>query len=100
MLALRHRVAALIPALLGFGTLFVVHIPKGWKDRRQRWIGAGLTALISLLILSGYLLYYASGDNFRGWVSLIHWAVRLGVPVIFIWHYVSRTEAQLKRRQM
>lgn len=94
---LRLHGAALIPALLGFGALFVVHIPKGWKDRRQRWIGTGLTALVGLLILSGYLLYYAAGDSFRGWVSLIHWAIGLGVPVIFIWHYVSRTEAQRKR---
>lgn len=94
---LRLHGAALIPALLGIGALFVVHIPKGWKDRRQRWIGGGLTVLVGLLILSGYLLYYASGDDFRGLVSLIHWVIGLGVPVIFIWHYVSRTEAQRKR---
>ncbi len=96
---LRLHGAALIPALLGFGALFVVHIPKGWKDRRQRLIGIGLTTLVALLILSGYLLYYAWDDDFRGWVSLIHWVIGLGVPIIFIWHYVSRTEAQRKRRQ-
>lgn len=96
---LRLHGAALIPALLGFGALFVVHIPKGWKNRRQRLIGIGLTTLVALLILSGYLLYYAWDDDLRGLVSLIHWAVGLGVPIIFIWHYVSRTEAQRKRRQ-
>lgn len=96
---LRLHGAALIPALLGFGALFVVHIPKGWKDRRQRWIGVGLAALVGLLILSGYLLYYAGSDDLRIWVSLIHWVIGLGVPVIFIWHYVSRTEAQRKRQR-
>lgn len=96
---LRLHGLALIPAALGFGGLFVVHVPKGWKDRRQRWIGLGLTALTGLLILTGYLLYYAWGDDFRSWVSLVHWAIGLGVPAIFVWHYISRTEAQRKRRQ-
>lgn len=96
---LRLHGLALIPALLGFGGLFVVHIPKGWKDPRQRWIGLGLTTLSGLLILSGYLLYYTGDDTVRGWTSLIHWVVGLGVPVIFIWHYVSRTEAQRARKR-
>jgi hypothetical protein len=96
---LRLHGGALLPALLGFGGLFVVHMPKGWNDRRQRLIGLGLTSLIGLLILTGYLLYYAGDDGLRGWVSLIHWAIGLGVPAIFIWHYVSRNEAQRARRQ-
>lgn len=96
---LRTHGFALIPALLGFGSLFIAHMPKGWKDRRQRLIGTMLTGLVGLLILSGYLLYYASGDDFRGWVSLIHWAIGLAVPTVFIWHYVSRNEAQRKRTQ-
>lgn len=96
---LRLHGAALIPALLGFGGLFVVHMPKGWKDRRQRNIGLGLTALVGLLILTGYLLYYLGSDGLREWASLIHWAIGLAVPIIFIWHYVSRTEAHRARRQ-
>lgn len=96
---LRLHGAALIPALLGFGGLFVVHMPKGWKDRRQRNIGLGLTALVGLLILTGYLLYYLGSDGLREWASLIHWAIGLAVPIIFIWHYVSRTEAQRARKR-
>lgn len=96
---LRLHGLALIPALLGFGGLFVVHFPKGWKGRRQRNIGLGLTALIGLLILSGYLLYYLGSDGLREWTSLLHWIIGLAVPTIFIWHYVSRTEAQRARRR-
>jgi hypothetical protein len=96
---MRLHGAVLIPALLGFGGLFVAHMPKGWKDYRQRLIGLGLTSLIGLLILTGYLLYYVGDDGLRGWISLIHWAIGLGVPGIFIWHYVSRTEAQRARQK-
>lgn len=96
---LRLHGLALIPALLGFGGLFVVHMPKGWKDRRQRIIGLGLTALVGLLILTGYLLYYLGSEALREWSSLIHWVIGLAVPIIFIWHYVSRTEAQRARKR-
>lgn len=96
---LRLHGLALIPALLGFGGLFVVHVPKGWKDRRQRNIGLGLTALVGLLIVTGYLLYYLGSDGLREWASLIHWCIGLAVPIIFIWHYVSRTEAQRARKR-
>ena len=89
--------AALIPALLGIGGLFIAHIPKGWKDYRQRLIGLALAVPIVLLILSGYMLYYVGDDDVRGWTSLIHWAFGLAIPILFIWHYVSRTEAQRKR---
>ena len=46
----------LIPALLALGGLLVAHIPKGWKDVAQRNIGLGLSAVLCLLIISGYLL--------------------------------------------
>src|SRR5579864_3246199 len=45
----------LIPALLGCGGLFVVHMPKGWKNVSQRNIGIGLSALVATLIGTGYL---------------------------------------------
>jgi cytochrome c biogenesis protein CcdA len=96
---LRLHGLALIPALLGFGGLFIAHIPKGWRDHRQRWIGLGLTSLVGLLIITGYLLYYAGGDDFRGWVSLIHWVMGLAVPLLFIWHYARRHDAQRGRQK-
>jgi len=92
---LRLHGLVLIPALLGFGGLFVVHMPKGWRDAPQRTIGIGLTALIAVLIISGYTLYYVSNEAFRSWASIIHWSIGIVVPGIFIWHY---TRGQSKRR--
>jgi hypothetical protein len=92
---LRLHGLAMLPALMGFGGLLVTHMPKGWKDVPQRNIGIGLTALIVVLILSGYFLYYVGDEVFRSLTSIIHWGVGLCVPAIFIWHYVH---GQTKRK--
>ena len=79
----------LIPALLGIGALFVVHIPKGWDHRRQRLAGIALSVALAVLIASGYLLYYAGGEALREWTSLSHWVLGLALPVSFLWHYLN-----------
>ena len=92
---LRLHGLVLIPALIGLGGLLVAHIPKGWKDVPQRNIGLGLTGLVIVLIVSGYLLYYLGDETLRSWTSIVHWSIGLLVPTIFIWHYVH---GQSKRR--
>ena len=62
---LRVHGFVLIPALMGFGGMMVVHIPKGWKDRRQRIAGVCLTVIMAILVLTGYLLYYVGGERDR-----------------------------------
>lgn len=90
--------AAVMAALLAIGGLFIVHIPKGWSHAAQRAAGIALSALLVLLMASGYLLYYAADEDLRGWVSLIHWAPGLGAPVIFVWHYVNGQKLRNGRR--
>jgi len=84
---LRIHGAAVIVALLGLGTLLVVHVWKGWAYARQRLLGLILTGVILLLIVTGYLLYYVGDESLRNWVSVIHWAVGLALPVAFVLHY-------------
>lgn len=79
----------LIPALLGIGGMFIAHIPKGWSHVRQRVAGLALSTVLTVLIVSGYLLYYAGDDTLREWTSLTHWSIGLGLPAVFLWHYLS-----------
>ncbi|HKR92905.1 hypothetical protein [Novosphingobium sp.] len=88
---------ALIPALLGIGGMFVVHIPKGWTHLHQRVAGIALCVVLSLLIASGYLLYYVGDDTTRTWASKVHWLIGLGLPVIFVWHYLNGLSARKRR---
>ncbi|MCB2057147.1 MAG: hypothetical protein H6916_04160 [Novosphingobium sp.] len=79
----------LIPVLLGIGSMFVAHIPKGWSHVRQRVAGIALCAVLAVLVGSGYLLYYAGDEALRDWTGLIHWVIGLALPGIFLWHYIS-----------
>jgi hypothetical protein len=88
---------ALIPALLGFGGLFVVHMPKGWRNIAQRNVGLALTGLVVVLISSGYMLYYVGGETLRDWTSIVHWVVGLAVPAVFIWHYLHGQSRRARR---
>ena len=95
---LRLHGLVLIPALLGFGGMMVAHIPKGWKDKNQRVAGIALTAAMSVLILSGYLLYYLWIEWLRDWTSLTHWIIGLALPAVFVWHYVGRGKVKANMR--
>lgn len=95
---LRLHGLVLIPALLGFGGLFIVHIPKGWKDKSQRVVGVALTSVFSILILSGYMLYYVGDEAIRDWTSIMHWGIGLGSPAIFIWHYLGRNARKAAKK--
>ncbi|MEO6717546.1 MAG: hypothetical protein ABIM50_09930 [Novosphingobium sp.] len=84
----------LIPALLGIGGMFVAHIPKGWTHQHQRIAGIALCAFLGLLIISGYMLYYAGAEEVRNWTSIVHWSLGLALPAIFIWHYQNGLRAR------
>lgn len=94
---LRLHGLVVIPALVGLGGLLVAHIPKGWSDVPQRRIGLGLAALLLVLIVTGYLLYYVGGDAARDLASATHWITGLGAPALFIWHYVHGKSSRRRR---
>lgn len=84
----------LIPTLLGIGGMFIAHIPKGWAHRHQRIAGVALCAVLAALIASGYMLYYVGDEDLRAWTSLSHWSIGLGLPVVFLWHYLNGLRAR------
>lgn len=84
----------LIPALLGIGGMFIAHIPKGWAHRHQRIAGVALCVVLAALIATGYMLYYVGDEDLRAWTSLAHWTIGLGLPVVFLWHYLNGLRAR------
>lgn len=81
-----HGLLALL-AVWGFGTLWPLHIKRGWAQRpAQRLTGATLFAALSWLGLSGVLLYYAGSDRLREAVSLGHWIVGLAGGIALLLH--------------
>jgi hypothetical protein len=58
------------------GLLWGLHVPRPWTTQRRRLSGGTLSPLV-LLIVSGYLLYYAADDDYRWVIAAVHWIVGL-----------------------
>lgn len=88
--ALTIHGGAAMAALWFAGLLWGVHVVSGWRGRRGRWSGGLLVGLLGLLAVTGYLLYYVSNDDLRGWTSIVHWVVGLAALPAFLWHRFAR----------
>jgi hypothetical protein len=82
-----HGAAAML-ALVLFGTMMPVHIRKAWHARNNRWSGSLLLAVLVLLILTGYALYYLVGEVSRPWIGVIHWAIGLALVPAVVLHII------------
>jgi hypothetical protein len=80
-----HGASAFL-VLIGFGYLLASHVQIGWRSKRNRKLGLALISTLVMIIITGYLLYYASGDGFREAVSWTHLALGLSLPVTLILH--------------
>jgi hypothetical protein len=98
--ALKAHGAFAFATLWLMGLLWTAHLVNGWSSGRRRWSGALLFGLALALILTGYLLYYAGGDELREAVAKLHWIAGLGAPAAFGLHRfaVERTKRAAGRQ--
>lgn len=68
-----------------FGVLWSIHVTAGWAERRKRWTGGLLFALVLWLAITGYYIYHAV-PSISAWVEWLHWTFGLGAPAIFLLH--------------
>ena len=96
----REALALKVHGATGFATLFALgamsayHVRRGWELRRNRVSGSVVIALLTLLIATGYALYYLVDDDTHALVSLLHWGVGLGLAPILILHIVAGRRAR------
>ncbi|WP_051362310.1 hypothetical protein [Solimonas soli] len=76
-------------ALWMSGTLWAVHVVNGWEQKRRRLSGALVFALLALLIVSGYLLYYAGDEDLRNATSIVHWACGVAIALAYAIHRLA-----------
>lgn len=69
--------ACAFAALWCGGWLWARHVRPWWNTDRRRSSGIWLLATGALLVISGYLLYYAGNEMLRHVVSIAHWSVGL-----------------------
>ena len=87
--------------LIGFGTVLPGHVRRAWSAARNRVTGTIFFAIMLLLTLTGYLLYYIGSDSVREAMSLMHWVLGLALPVLaglHIWR--GRVSRRLRVEQV
>jgi len=80
-----HGAAAMV-FLMVFGTLLMQHVPAGWRQGEQRLSGVSLIATYSVLIVTGWMLYYLAGDQVRYWTGKTHAILGLVLPLLIYIH--------------
>ena len=80
-----HGAFALWTTLL-LGIIWQAHVRLRMRRPFNRFAGFTLLAVLVLLTISGYLLYYVGSREFREVTSLVHTALGVGVLFIIIWH--------------
>ncbi|CCD89618.1 conserved hypothetical protein, putative membrane protein [Bradyrhizobium sp. ORS 285] len=83
-----HGGAAMVTLLL-LGALGPMHVQRAWRARKNRATGVLSLALYGLLIATAFGLYYVGSEALRPWISTVHIAFGLGVPVVISAHIVA-----------
>ena len=85
ILALKIHGALGMAFLIVLGSI-IYHMIPGWQQKRQRLSGASLVTICTILILSGWGLYYLGEEHWRHWASLIHSVLGVLLPAFILFH--------------
>jgi hypothetical protein len=80
-----HGAAALIMIYLA-GTVLLTHMRRAWRIGSNRVPGAVFSVIFAALTVTGYLLYYAAGENARPLISAAHWILGASMPAFLLLH--------------
>ena len=80
-----HGGAAMV-ALILLGALVPLHVQRSWRSRRNRVTGPAMVIFNAVLIATAFGLYYFGLEVLRSWMSNVHTAVGIALPVLFVVH--------------
>jgi hypothetical protein len=83
---LRMHGLMVFAVLFALGTVLPVHARRAWQLRKNRPSGLLMKSLFMWLALSGYALYYFSGESNENWLPVLHWGAGIGVPLMIVIH--------------
>ncbi len=85
-MALKVHGATAFGILLALGAMAAYHVRRGWGLGRNRASGSVVVASCSLLVVTGYALYYLVTDDSRAAISVLHWGLGLAFVPLLIAH--------------
>jgi hypothetical protein len=83
---LLHGVISILGMYL-FGWITARHVVRWWPAGLRRLSGGALAALLAVLTLSGFALFFLSDDAWQHIAAVIHEVLGLGVTVFAIQHW-------------
>jgi hypothetical protein len=95
---LRLHGAAAMATLFAFGLLTPTHVGRFWRLARNRVPGLALVAVLLLLVVTGYGLYYLGGEQIRVVTRLAHVALGLFALPAFGFHLWRGVASRRPRR--
>jgi heme A synthase len=84
-LLMLHGGAAMATLML-LGALVPLHVQRAWRSRRNHTSGVAMVAFNAALITTAFGLYYLGSDVIRSWISAVHIAAGLSLPILFLVH--------------
>ena len=84
--SLRLHGALAMAVLVFVGMLLPAHAWPAWRRNLNRGSGGVMLAVMLLLTVTGYLLYYAGLPAIRETASWLHWGLGLAVPALLVAH--------------
>jgi len=90
---LRLHGAGAFATLWLLGLLWAVHMTRAWPLSLRRRTGLGMGVTASVLVLSGFLLYYG-GESLRAYAAPLHWGLGLATLPLALLHMRRRTQAR------
>jgi hypothetical protein len=94
---MRLHGAALLGFLVVLGTVMPAHILYGWRHRMNRGSGIPVLILATVLIVTGYGLYYLVADDWRSWTSAAHWiAGVVSIAVVTLHAILGKRESRAR----
>ena len=65
------------------------HVPRWWPEGARGMSGGAFAAMIAFLTLSGFVLFFVSGDVSQHIAALTHDVLGLGIVVFAIQHWFT-----------
>ncbi|WP_157650977.1 hypothetical protein [Burkholderia ubonensis] len=88
--AMRIHGAAAMALLVVSGAIFEQHVLSRLRQWRTHAAGTATLLLFAVQVVSGYGLFYFSGDALRGATEWVHWIVGFGLPCVLARHVLAR----------
>ncbi len=73
-------------SLIVIGSVLPQHVKHAWLLKKNRPSGALFLGINLILILTGYGLYYAGGEELRALLSRLHGLLGLSFPILIALH--------------